>query len=204
MGDQAQCTARLGRRQSEGKALFETDDVIFRGDFKVKVPLRSITAAEARDGTLRITWPEGTLALDLGARAEKWAERIRSPRSLLDKLGVKAEHNVSVLGVSDEEFLRQLRDRSSAVSEGKLARRSDLVFYRADTKAALGKLEKLSESIAPNGAIWVVRPKGTKAITDADVIAAGKAAGLVDTKVVKFSETHTAEKLVIPLSKRAT
>jgi hypothetical protein len=33
-------------------------------------------------------------------------------------------------------------------------------------------------------------------------MAAGKAAGLVDVKVVRFSETHTAEKFVIPKSRR--
>lgn len=31
---------------------------------------------------------------------------------------------------------------------------------------------------------------------------AGKQAGLVDVKVVSFSETHTAEKFVIPVAKR--
>ena len=33
-------------------------------------------------------------------------------------------------------------------------------------------------------------------------MAAGKAAGLVDVKVVAFSATHTAEKFVIPVAKR--
>jgi len=56
--------------------------------------------------------------------------------------------------------------------------------------------------LAPTGALWIVRPKGTAAISDADVIAAGKIAGLVDVKVVRFSDTHSAEKLVIPLAKR--
>mgnify|MGYP006170174075 CR=1 FL=1 len=40
-------------------------------------------------------------------------------------------------------------------------------------------------------------------VVEADVMAAGKAAGLVDVKVVRFSATHTAEKLVIPVTKRA-
>jgi hypothetical protein len=31
---------------------------------------------------------------------------------------------------------------------------------------------------------------------------AGKAAGLVDVKVARFSETHTAEKFVVPVAKR--
>jgi hypothetical protein len=34
------------------------------------------------------------------------------------------------------------------------------------------------------------------------VMAAGKAAGLVDVKVVGFSSTHTAQKFVIPLKNR--
>lgn len=33
-------------------------------------------------------------------------------------------------------------------------------------------------------------------------MAAGKAAGLVDVKVVSFSPTHTAEKFVIPVKDR--
>jgi hypothetical protein len=39
-------------------------------------------------------------------------------------------------------------------------------------------------------------------IKDVDVIAAAKAAGLVDNKVVSFSETHTALRLVIPVDQR--
>jgi hypothetical protein len=35
------------------------------------------------------------------------------------------------------------------------------------------------------------------------VIAAAKAAGLVDNKVVAFSETHTSLRLVIPIDRRA-
>jgi hypothetical protein len=39
-------------------------------------------------------------------------------------------------------------------------------------------------------------------LKETDVIAAARDAGLVDIKVVKFSETHSALKLVIPLSRR--
>jgi hypothetical protein len=202
MGDESRCTARLGKQSGEGRALLETDDVIFRGDFRVKVPIRQISAVEARNGTLRVTWPEGTLVLELGDRAARWADRIRSPRSLLDKLGVKAEHSVTVLGVDDADFLKQLRARATSVSAGRIAKGCDLLFYGASSTKALEKLSTLSGAIARDGAIWVVRPKGVKSITEAEVMAAGKAAGLVDTKVVRFSETHTAEKLVIPLARR--
>ena len=46
------------------------------------------------------------------------------------------------------------------------------------------------------------RPKARKDITEAETMAAGKRAGLVDVKVVSFSDTHTAEKFVIPVAKR--
>ena len=39
-------------------------------------------------------------------------------------------------------------------------------------------------------------------VKDTDIFAAGKTVGLTATKVARFSETHTAEKLVILLAKR--
>jgi hypothetical protein len=56
----------------------------------------------------------------------------------------------------------------------------------------------LKRSLKPNAALWVIRPKGMAAISESEVMAAGKKAGLVDVKVVSFSDTHTAEKFVIP------
>lgn len=202
MGDELRCVARLGNQRSEGRALLETDELIFRGDFRAVVPLAGITAISARDGTLNVTWPGGTLLLELGPKAERWAERIRSPRSLLDKLGVAGTHRVSVLAMKDEAFVAQLRQRASRVSVGRVAAGSDLIFYGAERAQALERLADLAAKMARDGAIWVIRPKGAKSITESDVMAAGKAAGLVDTKVVRVSETHTAEKLVIPLARR--
>jgi len=47
-----------------------------------------------------------------------------------------------------------------------------------------------------------VSPKGDRSIRDIDVIAAAKEAGLVDVKVARWSDTHTAAKLVIPRALR--
>jgi hypothetical protein len=52
------------------------------------------------------------------------------------------------------------------------------------------------------GVLWVVRPKGSKDIGETDVFEAIRALGLVDTKVVAFSKTHTAHKCVIPVDQR--
>jgi hypothetical protein len=48
----------------------------------------------------------------------------------------------------------------------------------------------------------VIAPKGQRHITETDVLLAGRAPGLTDVKVVRFSETHTAHRFVVPLAGR--
>jgi hypothetical protein len=50
--------------------------------------------------------------------------------------------------------------------------------------------------------LWIVYPKGQKQITENDVLASGRKAGLKDVKVVGFSANYTALKFVIPVEKR--
>ncbi|HLF01042.1 MAG TPA: hypothetical protein VI547_03645 [Anaerolineales bacterium] len=129
-------------------------------------------------------------------------ERDYSHRALIDKLGVKPLSKVSVLGIGDKEFWGQLQERTPDVSR-RLRKDSDVVFYAADSEAALKKLDSLKAYIRRDGAIWVVSLKGNQAkIRDVQVIAAAKAAGLVDNKVASFSETRTALRLVIPRALR--
>lgn len=132
----------------------------------------------------------------------KSEERI-STRPLLDKLGVKPFHRVSVIGVDDETFWTQLIDRAADSVKGRLRQDSDLIFFAADSLSELQHLSRLKTYLVRNGGIWVVSLKGKAAkIKDVDVIAAAKAAGLVDNKIVSFSATHTSLRLVIPVSQR--
>jgi predicted O-methyltransferase YrrM len=110
---------------------------------------------------------------------------------------------VAVIGLDDVEFLEQLSDRTADVMSRTPKKGTDLVFFQADSIADLARLEKLRGYLKPNGAIWVVHTKGKgAAFKDVDVFAAAKKAKLVDVKVASFSATHTAEKLVIPVSLR--
>jgi len=129
-------------------------------------------------------------------------ERDYSHRLLIDKLGVKPGQRIAVLGVEDTEFLHDLVDRVPQYSAGKLIKDADLIFFSAESRDDLSRLEPLSRSIQKSGAIWVVYPKGQKHIREMDVINAGKAAGLTDNKVCSFSATHTGLRLVIPIAKR--
>jgi hypothetical protein len=203
MGAESQCTVRFGEQRSEGKALLETDHLIFRGTFRLNIPRKAITKLDATDGTLRVTFPEGTALFELGATAAKWADKIRNPPSLLDKLGVKPGMRVAVLGVDDETFLDQLAERTSDVARRTPKKDTEIVFFGADSVADLARLAKVRTCLTPAGAIWVIHTKGKgAAFKDADVFAAAKKARLVDVKVASFSATHTAEKLVIPVKLR--
>jgi hypothetical protein len=66
----------------------------------------------------------------------------------------------------------------------------------------LSRLTALREQIVPNGMIWVVWPKGRKDFREDDVRAHGPTAGLVDVKVMSFSDTLSGLKLVIPVKDR--
>ena len=192
MGQEAKCDVRFGGKISAGKALLETDDLIFRGDFRLSIPLKSVQSLEAADGVLRVAWPEGVALFTLGAQADKWAHKILNPRTLADKLGVKPGMRVSLIGVRDP-----LQGRTSDITEGKAAKESDLIFFGAQADKDLARLISLRKSLKRSGAIWVVYPKGKKEITETGVIQAGRQAGLIDIKVARFSQTHTALKFVI-------
>ncbi len=124
-----------------------------------------------------------------------------STRPLLDKLGVKPGHRVALIGSFDPDFVEQLRARGASVSR-RAVRDADQIYLAAETNKDLRKISSLRKSMRRDGSLWVVRPKGVKAITEAATQQAGLDAGLVDVKVVSFSPTHTAEKFVYRLADR--
>ena len=126
-----------------------------------------------------------------------------SGKPTIDKLGVKPGMAVGVLGLDDEKlFLGELRARTPAVTMGRAPRNADMVLLRVDAERELAKLAALEKTIARNGAIWVVWPKGRPEIKEDMVRAFALAHGLVDVKVCAFSETLSALKLVIPVARR--
>ena len=203
MGRETRCTARFGGEVSEGKALLETDEVVFRGQFRLRIFFRDMTRVEAVDGRLEIDWPEGAAVFELGSpEAERWAERITNPPSLMDKLGIKPGARVAVLAVDDEDFWTDLRARTDAVSDGGPAGPCDVVVWGVDAAAELAGLSAMEDWIRPDGAIWAVWRKARPQLTENHVRDAALAVGLVDVKVARFSATHSALKLVIPKVRR--
>ncbi len=202
MGEHVRSRAEFDGKSSEGTAQLETDHLVFRGDFRVSIPLKDVRSVRSMDGVLHVKFSGSEAAFHLGSKAEKWAQNIRSPKALLDKLGVKPESVVSVVRVKDDDFLKDLQARTAKVSVGRLRKSSDMAFLAAESPRDLKRLERVEPHLKRNGAVWVVSPKGKPEIRDVVVIQAGLAAGLVDTKVVRFSDSHTALKFVIPVARR--
>ena len=169
---------------------------------RLDLALTKVKSVEVgKGGALVITHDDGVATLGLGDRstAEKWAKKIRSPKSLIDKLGLKPESRVAVLGVVDEQFLTQAQERLITPLAAKLIAGLDFVFYAADSTGELARLPALKQHLQSAGAIWVVSLKGKEAkIRDTDVRQVARAAGFVDIKVCSFSAPHTALKFVIP------
>lgn len=201
MGLETECVAWLDGQVSEGKCQLESEHLSFRGEFKVTIPFGSIRHLNAAEGKLSVAFNAGTLILDLGPAAAKWAEKIKKPKSLLEKLGIKEGMKVSVQGIRDKEFLKQLKENNVHASK-KFSKESDIIFLQTDSKKELEAVNSAAKNLASNGALWIVYPKGKDEIKQDDIFKAGKSVGLVDVKVVSFSPTHTALKFVIPVAFR--
>jgi hypothetical protein len=205
MGLETTCTVRHKRAKWDAKVLLETDELRVRGEKPLRIPFSQITRVDAKDGALHVEWAGDAVVFEVGSAAETWAKRIRSPRSLLDKLGVKAGDEVVTVGTVDAGLLSELATRAtirSARSATTIPQGASVIVLHAADRDALAALAPLSRRMARDGCIWVVHPKGKNGLADTVIFAAGKDAGLTATKVARVSDTLTAEKLVIPKSAR--
>jgi hypothetical protein len=203
MGLEAECSVRVGRKASSGKALLEGEVLLFRGDLALKIPFDEIREVTVSGGTLVVKTAEQEAHFELGPHvAERWLRLIKEPKGLFEKLEVGPASRVAVVDVTDSLFLTALRERTASVAEGRVPEGVPVVFFGAETRDALRKLQLLRARMIDAGVIWVVRPKASKVISEADVFEAVRGNGLVDTKVVAFSKTHTAHKCVIPVEMR--
>jgi hypothetical protein len=189
LGLEKTCEVEVGGQTVTAKVQLEPTELILRGALKMTIPLAEITSHEARAGQLRITRGKENILIGLGPDALKWAQKIRYPKGRLDKLGIKP-------------FRNELMERTDDVSFTKPKKDTDVVVVALSDKKHLPRLEALRPHIKKNGAIWVIWPKGRKEFREDDVRAYGPKAGLVDVKVMSFSDTLSGLKMVIPVKER--
>jgi hypothetical protein len=125
-----------------------------------------------------------------------------STKLLLDKLGVKPGMRVAVIAIDDDEFMRELGARADVLDKPKKG--IEMVFLGVEGPRDMKRLAKLKDTIARDGTVWVVFRKGQKTFNENDVLRLGLESGLVDVKVVRFSDTHSALKYVIRKAERSS
>jgi hypothetical protein len=203
VGNGLKGAVRTGKERHEGKILLETSELIFRGaDYRLKIAFGEMRGVKAANGELRVATKNGVLTFEVGTAAEKWREKILHPKTRSEKLGVKQGIKVRLLGEFETEFVKELKSARAEIIRAGTAANVDHTFFAADGKTSLAAIEKFAKKTKGAEALWVVYAKGKKDLSENDVIAAGRKAGLKDVKVVGFSSSHTALKFVVPLEKR--
>jgi len=203
MGKEQTCTVIIDGVRAEGRALLETDEILFRGQPRLKLPLADIRRVRVDGGSLVVQHKGGEATFALGAKqAAAWAQRITAPPGLIDKLGIKPETTVVALQIADKGLLGEVTARAGTVRRTRRGKAADVVLLGVEAPKDLKALEGLETVIAPAGAVWIVYPKGRKDIREADVMAAARAVGWKDNKTCRVSESHTALRFVLPLAAR--
>jgi len=153
MGLETQCTLERDRRKVVGRALLESDHIAFRGRTQnARFLLSDVSHVEVDGDVLVLTHRDGAARLHLRAgMAATWMARIRNPRSLLDKLGVRAGMRVAVIGVDDPDFLRQLAERVGRYDAAAVPS-TDVIVLGVDDVAELDVLASLRERLRKRAA----------------------------------------------------
>ena len=193
MGKEATVTAVFADGADEGRLQFEPPKLVFKGRERRVFEGEALAGVRAEGGDLVLA--DGS-RFTLGEKpALGWADAILNPKGRMDKIGAKAGMRAAVMGVKDEALSAELTAKG-AVPVSELAN-LDLLFYAADSAEELARIEGLVPLLSEKGALWVVSRKGKAAtVKDVEVMAAAKAHGLVDNKVVAFSPTHTSLRFV--------
>jgi hypothetical protein len=202
MGLTAKCLITIDGKTSQGTAHLESVDLRLDASSKATIPFEDILNATARAGALTVRHRSGEAILNLGKAAETWALKIRYPRGRTEKLGVKAGSRVALRGLKDPVFLSELKAAGAKVASRFGAGPYDVVIVRLSASVDLPLLADARKRIVSNGMVWAVWPKGRKEFREDDIRCFGPMAGLVDVKVMSFSDELSGLKLVIPKALR--
>lgn len=193
MGKDAQVKASFADGQDQGRLQFEGLTLLFRGAQRRAFQGDALMGVRA-DGDDLVLADGSRFALGEKAAAA-WARAIAHPKSRLEKIGVKPGMRTAAVSVEDATLVDELAEVGAPAAND--LSELDILFYGADSVDELARIGELMAALSAKGAIWIVSRKGeTATVKDVEVMAAAKAFGLVDNKVVGFSKTHTALRFV--------
>lgn len=119
-----------------------------------------------------------------------------SPKTLLDKLGVRSGMQAAFVGVTDPH-LTPLRWHSPVrMSATAPPHPVDVIVYQAENTFALRRVRELAPYVKQGGALWVLWPRDQSHINEGHVQRSGTAAGLIDVAAIGVSDRLAGLKFV--------
>jgi hypothetical protein len=227
VGLESRAKAKLGARRvlQDGTLFLEGQEIFFRPDVpegqrvkRLRIPVAETTRLEAAGKELVIEH-KGELMRFAIDHPERWVAKIRTPKSRVDKLGIRAGTVVHVVNVDDPALDDEL-SATLAVKKKALSPEVDVVLLGARTASDLSPLSKVVAGTKETVALWVLwtkqaalaaaanapkkgarggkaPPKPAEALKEDDIRRIAGEAGLVDVKVVSFSDELSALKLMV-------
>ena len=116
------------------------------------------------------------------------ADGVQPARSVVDRLGIRPNVRVALVGVSDAHLPGLVAERTKKITKMVPHEPVDMLIYQAEGAFALQRVAELARAVSRDGALWVLWPKSQENIKQSHVYRAGTAAGLVDVKIASISE----------------
>jgi hypothetical protein len=119
-----------------------------------------------------------------------------------DKLGIKAGEKVLLLGPHDSDVRTDVTGAGGVVSAEVAT--ADWILVALESLGDLAHVIGLRDRMNDESAIWAVWPKGKQELKEEHIRDAALPVGLVDVKVMSWSPSHSALKLVVRKELRAS
>lgn len=196
MGLERTTVVFVGARAHECTVHLDATELTCRGEWKRKFALSGLQDLAVRRGRLEFTSAGEAIGIELGAAAAAWLDRVRNPRSRVQKLGVVPDSTVCVLGKAEADAVAEIAVVLGAAPKTRLVADADLVLCFCREPDDLARLAAIAPKLGAKGAVWLLWPKGRKDFAHEHVVAAARQAGLSSTKSMGFSEALTGLRFV--------
>ena len=116
------------------------------------------------------------------------SDGVQPARSVVDRLGVRPNARVALVGVSDSDLPALVAQRTKKITKMVPHEPVDMIIYQAEGSFALQRISELARLLARPGSLWVLWPRGQEHIKQSHVHRAGIAAGMLDVRMASVSE----------------
>ncbi len=200
MGREARIAYKSGKERADVRAHLDSASLQLSGGKKLVVQLSDVRIAKVVGEDLAIETKTAKFKLALGAKeAAAWAKSMLNPPSLADKLGVKADTAVLIVGERIGEIDGAVAKAAKVDRAPKLtaamAKAANIVILALEPATAPKQIEAAAKVLPKGTALWLAYTKGVKPNGD-DIIGLARKAGLKDTKVARISVTHAALRFI--------